>query len=148
MCLRPGSDEPRLLPRLWRSQTWKRKSVATAIVGGAVAISGAGAAYAGTTYRAYNTTVGCCNGSGYTAYQTQATTGASARLRSATVGGSYTVDARVEGPVDGDWDRNVGDNDDRWLQNDNSAGRSVRVQFSNDWNTTVAVQVTGDWRSN
>lgn len=126
----------------------KRKSMATAAVAGLVVLSGASAAYAGTTHKAYNTTVGCCNGSGYTGYQTQSTTGASAALHSWTVGGSYKVDARIEGPIDGSWDTEISDSENRWLDNSNLSGKSVRVQFSNDWTTTVAVQVTGEWRSN
>lgn len=126
----------------------KRKSIATAVVAGVVVMSGAGAAYAGTTFSNYNTTVGCCNGSGWTGYQTQSTTGASSSLHSYSVGADYVVDARIDGPVDGAWDRDITDSDNRWLDNNNTSGKSVRVQFSNDLSTSVAVQVTGQWRSN
>lgn len=106
-----------------------------------------GAAFAGTSYANYNTTVAPYNGSGYTGYQTKAITGAAGYLDSESVGGSYKVDARMEGASDGDWARDITDGSFRYLYNQSSAGASVRVQFSNDWNTPVHVQVTGRWKS-
>lgn len=125
-----------------------RRTLATVGVVVALGLAGAGVAQAGTTNVAYSTTVGASNGSGYTAYQTQSTTGAAAQLHSTTVGGKYVVDARVQGPQNGAWARNVTDNDSRLLSNLNASGKSVRIQFSNNLNTPVAVQVSGTWRSN
>ena len=108
--------------------------------------------YAGTTYVDYSTTVAALNGNGYTAYQTKTTTGASARLYSASVGGDYEVDARMidSSGSAGDWYRNLGDGE--WAYIDGSpyqlSGDSVRIQFSNDLTTLVDVQVTGSWKSN
>lgn len=108
-----------------------------------------GAAEAGTSYSGYNTTVGKFNGSGYTAYQTKTTSGAYGNLNSTTVGGSYTVDARMQSSTGtGAWVRSVGDNDSRTLPNSVSSGRSARAEFSNDATTPVDVQVSGSWRSN
>lgn len=121
-------------------------AVPLAITG--VVMSGA-AAWAGTSYSGYSTTVPRANGSGYTAYQTKSIAGAGADLRSRSVGGKYVVDARLEAAAGtGSWARNVGDNDTRKLWNSVSSGKSARVQFSNDFNTPVNVQVSGTWRSN
>ncbi|WP_026105185.1 hypothetical protein [Halalkalibacterium ligniniphilum] len=108
-----------------------------------------GAVQAGTSYSYYNTTVGKFNGSGYTGYQTKASSGTYGHLDSRSVGGSYVVDARMQASSGtGSWVRNVTDNDFRSLPNSVPAGTSARVQFSNDLDTPVDVQVTGYWRSN
>lgn len=108
-----------------------------------------GAVQAGTSYSSYNTTVGAFNGSGYTGYQTKASSGTYGNLNSGTVGGSYTVDARMQASSGtGSWVRNVTDNDSRTLPNSVPSGTDARVQFSNDLTTPVNVQVTGSWRSN
>jgi hypothetical protein len=119
-------------------------------VAGAVLLGGAGAAHAGTSYSNFSTTVAKTNGSGYTSYQTQAKNGAAADLETGTVGGNYEVDARVNGTQgNGTWSRNIGDSYRVSLVgNPNHATESVRIQFSNDLTTPVAVQVTGRWRSN
>ena len=108
------------------------------------------AVFAGTTATMYNTVVARLNGSGYTPYQTKAYTGYSGVLYSETVGGGYVVDARMEGASDGAWIRDVNDWQTRTLPSTSSqtAGSSIRVQFSNDWNTPVNVYVVGDWKSN
>lgn len=113
----------------------------------AASLLGGGAAYAGQTYKSYNTTVGKFNGSGYTGYQTKSITGAAGKLDSGSVGGSYKVDARMEGSKDGDWATEITDGSFRYLYNQSGAGSGVRVQFSNDWNTRVNVQVSGQWKS-
>lgn len=125
----------------------KKKFVVLGLAIGLLAT--AGVAQAGTSYSYYSTTVGKYNGSGYTNYQTKATSGAYGHLDSRSVGGSYTVDARMQASYGtGDWVRSVTDNDFRYLPNNVPNGYSARVQFSNDWNTPVDVQVTGYWRSN
>ncbi len=108
--------------------------------------------YAGSTYSSYNTTVGKLNGNGYTGFQTKSVSGANGNLKSVSVGGKYVVDARMQernGTV-GAWVRNISDDTNYGLPGNSShlKGDSVRVQFSNDWNTPVNVQVTGSWRSN
>lgn len=109
----------------------------------------AGIAEAGTSYTSYSTSVGKFNGNGYTAYQTKTTTGATGNLRSTSVGGKYTVDARMQASSGtGSWVRSVNSNETRNLSNSVSKGSSARVQFSNDLSTPVAVQVSGTWRSN
>ena len=106
-------------------------------------------AWAGTSFASYSTTVGKFNGTGYTAYQTKSGAGTAADLRSKSVGADYVVDARLQASSGtGGWARDVGDNDTRQLWNSVQKGASARVQFSNDWNTSVDVQVSGTWRSN
>lgn len=108
-------------------------------------LASAGIVEAGTSYSGYSTTVGKFNGSGYTGYQTKSTSGKYGNLSSGTVGGNYVVDARMSS---GSWVRNVTDNDYRSLPNSVASGNSARVQFSNDFDTPVNVQVSGSWRSN
>lgn len=125
------------------------RSLLTAAGAVLVGVAGIGVAVAGTTNVAYSTSVAPFNGSGYTAYQTQATSGASGQLHSTSVGGSYVVDARMDGPSNSDWVRNVTDNDSRTLTgNDNGSGAAVRLQLSNDLNTPLSVQASGSWRTN
>lgn len=113
---------------------------------------GAGTAFAGTAYSNYSTTVGRLNGSGYTSYQRKAISGANGNLNSRLVGGNYVVDARMQekNGASGAWTRNITDNTFYELDShvNHSKGDSVRVHFSNDWNTPVNVQVAGSWRSN
>jgi len=107
--------------------------------------------YAGTRYEGYNTTVGRLNGSGYTGSQTKVTSGANGMLISKYVGGDYRVDARmIDNDDEGAWEYNIGDWDVRSLDGHkyHAAGDSVRVEFSNDWDTWVNVQVEGNWLSN
>lgn len=131
----------------------KGKFVKSAVLLSVVAmVSSAVHVIAGTSYEAYSTTVPAFNGSGYTAYQTKTTTGTPANLKSDSVGGSYVVDVRmidIDGNA-GDWTRDVTDNQTYLVDGATShtSGDSVRLQFSNDWNTPVSVQVEGEWRSN
>ena len=108
--------------------------------------------YAGTSYSKYNTTVGRFNGNGYTGFQKKAWSGANGVLKSSSVGGGYHVDARMidtKGHV-GKWTRRVNSKRTYTLGGNSKhrKGKSVRVQFSNDLTTPVAVQVTGKWKSN
>lgn len=68
------------------------------------------------------------------------------------VGSDYVVDARMQEDdgTAGSWTRDVDDNSYYELDGhfDHKYWDYVRVQFSNDWNTTVDVQVVGSWRSN
>ncbi len=96
--------------------------------------------------------MGWFNESGYTAYQSKETGGMDGDLFSRKVGGKYTVDARMQksdGQV-GKWTRSVTDNTSYPLDGhvNHKKGNDVRVHFSNNWNTTVSVQVKGLWRSN
>lgn len=125
----------------------------TATVLGIGIISLGATALAGTSYSSYDTTVPRLNGSGYTGYQTKATAGANGNLNSTSVGADYEVDARMQDAtsgVHGPWVRDVVDSTSYILYSDNNhaEGDSMRVQFSNDWDTPVNVQVTGSWRSN
>jgi hypothetical protein len=127
-----------------------KKNKKLAVLGLAVGLmSIGGAVEASTSYSSYDTTVGRFNGSGYSGYQTKTTSGAYGNLNSSSVGGSYTVDARMDATTGtGSWVRSVTDNDTRSLPNSVSSGNSARVEFSNDLTTPVNVQVTGSWRSN
>lgn len=128
----------------------KKSKTKIAIAGAALGLLLAGGAVqAGTTYSSYSTTVAPFNGSGYTSYQTKSASGTYGNLRSSTVGGSYTVDARMQASSGtGSWVRSVTDSDTRNLPNSVTKGSSARVQFSNDATTPVNVQVSGSWRSN
>lgn len=125
----------------------KKKLVVLSLSVGLMAFGGA--VQAGTSWSNYNTTVGKFNGSGYTGYQTKASSGTYGELNSSVVGGSYTVDARMQASSGtGSWVRSVTDNDYRTLPNSIPSGLSARVEFSNDITTPVDVQVSGTWRSN
>ncbi|MEW5323794.1 hypothetical protein V2J23_17245 [Geobacillus thermoleovorans] len=125
----------------------KKKLVVLSLSVGLVAFGGA--VQAGSSWSNYNTTVGKFNGSGYTGYQTKASSGTYGELNSSVVGGSYTVDARMRASSGtGSWVRSVTDNDYRTLPNSVPSGLSARVEFSNDITTPVDVQVSGTWRSN
>lgn len=109
----------------------------------------AGVAQAGTSYYDYNVVVPKFNGSGYTAKQTKATSGAFGSLKSDIVGGSYTVDARMKSTSGtGSWVYSVSDGDIRDLPNSIVKGLSAQVEFSNNLGTSVDVRVTGSWKSN
>jgi hypothetical protein len=94
----------------------------------------------------YSTTVPRFNGSGYTSYETKVLSSEDAQLQSDIVGGDYVVDARVQASKGtGAWERNVDDNDFRYLDNSVQSANQCRVQFSNDLTTSVNVQVEGSW---
>ena len=108
-------------------------------------------AFAGVDFIDYSTIVGRCNGIGYTEYQTKNTTGTDGYVISKRVGGDYVVDARLACSLgNGKWTRDVDDNQTRMLEGTSKQvkGCSVRTEFSNDWNTPVAVHVKGQWMSN
>lgn len=118
----------------------------------AVLALGSTMVYAGTSYEGYSTTVGRFNGNGYTSYQAKSTSGANGYLSSRYVGQDYVVDARMQenDGTSGSWTRDIGDATLYELDGhfEHKSGDSVRVHFSNDWNTSVDVQVEGSWKSN
>ena len=109
--------------------------------------------YAGTSMKNYDTTVGRFNGNGYTGYQTKSYDIDKGYLYSNAVGGNYTVDVRMISSKNkkAKWVRDIDDNTYYSIptnKNDIKSGDSVRLQFSNDLTTPVAVQVSGKWKSN
>ncbi|MDE7425915.1 MAG: hypothetical protein K2N51_19825 [Lachnospiraceae bacterium] len=111
----------------------------------------AATAFAGTSTTGYNTTVGKFNGSGYSDYQTKAISGANGWIYSTRVGGNYTVDVRMNSSAgNGSWLRNLNDGTSASLPGNSAqtAGKSIRLKFSNDITTPVNVQVEGSWKSN
>ena len=82
------------------------------------------------------------------------TTGSSAYLYSATVGGGYEVDCRqrdLSNNVSGAWTRDISSvNNAAYLEGVSRmfAGHEVYLQFSNNLTTTVRVEVNGSWDSN
>ena len=74
---------------------FNRLTKAAIVTGAAIMLFGT-AVSAGTTMQDYSTTVGRFNGSGYTSYQTKSSGNDKGLLYSNAVGGSYTVDARME----------------------------------------------------
>ncbi|MCM3732977.1 hypothetical protein M3196_15085 [Fictibacillus nanhaiensis] len=128
----------------------KKKKLA--LLTGVLALATSASVYAGTSYTSYSTTVGDTNGSGYTGYdQTKSTSGANGYIKSTSVGGDYVVDVRMLDAQGngGDWDRNIDDGTNSALDGhvNHIKDDKMRLQFSNDWNTPVDVQVTGSWKS-
>lgn len=82
------------------------------------------------------------------------TTGSSAYLYSATVGGGYEVDCRqrdLSNNVSGAWIRDISSvNNAAYLEGVSRmfAGHEVYLQFSNNLTTPVRVEVNGSWDSN
>ena len=82
------------------------------------------------------------------------TTGSSAYLYSATVGGGYEVDCRqrdLRNNVSGAWTRDISSvNNAAYLEGVSRmfAGHEVYLQFSNNLTTPVRVEVNGSWDSN
>lgn len=108
------------------------------------------AVLAGTTSTNYLTVVAKLNGYGYSNFQTKTYTGNTGSMYSSSVGGGYVVDVRMVGPSNAEWIRDLNDYQSRSLPSNSSqtAGSSIRLQFSNDWNTPVDVLVSGTWKSN
>ena len=98
---------------------------------------------ADTTFSSYNLTAPGFWGNAFTSNQRKVFTDNDAQIRSGTVGGNYQVDAVLTG-----WNINlplggtVRVNDGTWanLWNAVHSGNYVRIKFTNDWNTPVAVQ--------
>ena len=108
------------------------------------------AAYAGTSYQSFSTTVPPLSGKGYTSYQSKTYAGRPADVRTSSVGGNHLVDLSLNSR-DGKWStvvHDVGDNRHVALNNTFSKGVKVRLVAHNAWNTYVSVQVSGKWRSN
>lgn len=82
------------------------------------------------------------------------TTGSSAYLYSATVGGGYEVDCRqrdLSNNVSGAWTRDISSvNNAAYLEGVSRmfAGHEVCLQLSNNLTTPVRVEVNGSWDSN
>ena len=82
------------------------------------------------------------------------TTGSSAYLYSATVGGGYEVDCRqrdLSNNVSGAWTRDISSvNNAAYLEGVSRmfAGHEVCLQFSSNLTTPVRVEVNGSWDSN
>ena len=131
----------------------KKSGIATLLVL-ACMLTMAVTAFAGNSFTNYNTTVGRINGNGYSGTQVKATSGANGCIKSTSVGGNYTVDVRMQksdGTANGSWYRALNDNMNTGYNIDGNssqkAGNNVRLQFSNNLNTLVDVQVIGSWCS-
>lgn len=131
-----------------------KKKLLTAMVIPACVATMSLISFAGNSFTGYNTVVGKLNGNGYSGTQTKATSGANGRIKSTSVGGSYTVDVRMQksdGTASGDWYRSLNDSMDTGYNVDGAvgqmAGSTVRLHFSNDLTTPVDVQVIGEWCS-
>ncbi|SHX08356.1 Uncharacterised protein [Mycobacteroides abscessus subsp. abscessus] len=108
------------------------------------------AAYAGTSYQSFSTTAASFSGKGYTSYQSKTYAGRPADVRTSSVGGNHLVDLSLNSR-DGKWSKvvyDVGDNRHVAINNTFPKGAKVRLVAHNAWNTYVAVQVSGKWRSN
>jgi len=128
----------------------KKPICALAVTASAICLLGL-TAHAGNNFSGYNTTVGKMNGNGYSGYQTKSTGGANGYIISTSVGGNYVVDARMNcNKGNAPWKRNITDGTSGSLPGyyKQTAGESIRIQFSNDITTPVDVQVVGKWKSN
>lgn len=115
----------------------------------ALIIMGSVSAYAGTYMEEFSTTVPRFNGSGYTKYQEKVISSMDADVEIDYVGGDYVVDARLDSADrKSSWIRDIDDDMYFYIPNTIQAGKNCRVEFSNDWDTPVKVQVEGEWRSN
>jgi hypothetical protein len=135
-----------------RGEFMMKKKRITALLFGVIAIASSINVAAGTNYVGYDETVGPYDGYAYTPYDhVKSTSGANGYIRSWTVGGTYNVDVRMvdDDGTGGDWRRDLNDGTIGSLDGNQNhlKGESMRLQFSNDWNTPVHVRVTGDWRS-
>lgn len=129
-----------------------KKSSLLALVVSVILIASSISVIADNTYVGYSTTVGSFNGSGYTGYDhVKSTTGAAGKVDSYTVGGDYVVDVRMldSDGNPGNWLRDLNDGEERDIDGDSlhAVDDSMRLQFSNDINTPVNVQVEGQWKS-
>ncbi len=115
---------------------------------------GTSAAWGGTGNQAYDTTVASFGGYGYTGYQTKFYGDVPGYMNSYTVGGNYSVSARLNASDwVGAWTGYVVDDGTNHYLNHRDLSVvqdswSVRLQFTNRYETTVQVQVDGTWRSN
>lgn len=109
--------------------------------------------FAATSFSNFKFSLPGFNGSKYTSYQTQVTTGATGEIENYSSGAKANVDARMidkEGDT-GDWARNLNQGSQSYELEGNStlrAGEQVRAQFSSDITTSVAVNISGMWKSN
>lgn len=129
----------------------KKKLIKAGAVAGIVGLLIGSTAYAGTDMKYYSTVVGRFNGCGYCNYQTKAVSGKDGYISSSKVGGKYKVDVRMESSSgSGDWLRNVTDGTQKAVKahSKHTKGSQVRLKFSNDALTPVAVGVSGYWKSN
>ena len=125
------------------------------IVAAAITVLGT-SALAGQCYQGFNTTVAKLNGDGYTGTQKKELNGNNGRVKASSVGGGYSVDVMMEEKSGssfngtGIWTRNLktGKNLEVTANGNMKCGDIVRLRFSNDALTPVAVQVTGEWKSN
>lgn len=127
---------------------WTAASGVAAV--GTILTLGAGAAMAGTSYSSYTVTMPKFGGDGYTGSQTKSGAAVAGDLKSAVVGGSYTVTAWMQttGGQDQQQVSYINDNTTYKLPNNVAKGVNVRVHFKNGLLTTVDVQASGSWRSN
>src|SRR3712207_1377102 len=88
----------------------------TVLVSGLTIMMMTSTAMAGTSYSRYNTSVGRLNGNGYTGYQKKSISGANGYIKSASVGGHYVVDVRMNSSSGhGVWVRHLDDQENRSL---------------------------------
>lgn len=128
-----------------------KKKIIAGILSASLLIAGS-VCYAGS-WTPYNTTVGAFNGQGFTGSSTaNESKDHTAWLDSSTVGGNYTVDARLQGysgssyKAPGPWIQKV--TDDKLYLYNYALGfkfKKGRFQFSNDLTTPVKVQVSGEF---
>ncbi len=129
----------------------KKKVIKAGAIAAMAGMLVGGTVYAGTSTTFYATVVGRFNGYGYSTYQTKEVSGKNGYIYSNTVGGRYKVDVRMEtSNASGDWLRNVTDGTQKPVKahSKHVKGSRIRLKFSNDALTPVAVQVAGDWKSN
>lgn len=117
----------------------------------AALVSRAAAAYAGTGYESFSTTIGAGGTAAYTGSQTKATSNASGNFAPSFIGASRTISARQYRNSDGarGTERTgVAAGDNVTQPNSFSAGNGVRTEIAGNFTWSTSTQVDGTWRSN
>lgn len=128
-----------------------KKLLATGLVSIGVGTGLMANVHAGTVFTNYDLTVPRFSGNAYTSYnQTKTTTRAAGNIRSTSVGGGYTIRARMQSSSYNGAFVNIqsGTNTPLPAHNNHYAGNSMRLNLRNQLTTTVNVQARGSWRSN
>ena len=132
---------------------FKRK-IAMGLTGFAVAgvlVGSAGAAFAGTSYTNFSTTVGAAGSAAYSNSQTKSTTSATGSVNPTFIGAGRTVSARMYRNSDGaQGTEHTGVSAGSTVPQENKfgSGQTVRTEFAGNWTWTNSTQIDGRWKSN
>lgn len=128
-----------------------KKLVTGVVILSAVALGAPLAAYAGTTYGSYSTTIPKFGGSAYSGNQTKAVSNQTGIVKVSRVGADRAVGVRIQksdGSDQGKAVYEVTGGSTVPVKNSISKGSKVRLQFWGNVVWPVSVQVSGTWKSN